>query len=66
MKLIKELKELNEDALLEQGFANHIQMLAEEAGMSTEQFLEEQEKSMTTVHSVDELFAAIGWSKTND
>jgi predicted ATPase len=66
MKLIKELKELNEDALLEQGFTNHIQMLAEEAGMSTEQFLEEQEKSMTTVHSVDELFAAIGWSKTND
>jgi tRNA A-37 threonylcarbamoyl transferase component Bud32 len=60
MQLLNELqKEHEHDVLVEQQFKSSIQLLAEEKGMTVEQFMAGQESTMSEAMSVDDFLAEL-------
>ena len=60
MELIKELQtEHEQNVLIEQQFTSNIQQLAEEKGQTVEQFMAEQESTMSEAMSVDDFLAEL-------
>ena len=60
MELIKELQtEHEQNVLIEQQFTSNIQQLAEEKGQTVEQFMTEQESTMSEAMSVDDFLAEL-------